>query len=132
MRRRGFSLFMTVLVWSLTAPLTRAGDDHMIDLLRALADAHGPSGFEEPVRKIMVEQMQPLAERIAYDGLGSVIAVQEGVGPKVMVDAHMGKLGDLIRSITPDGFLTMQLLGGWLLQKLDAATVQSLRDFKPE
>ena len=50
----------------------------MVNLLRILSEAHGPSGFEEPVRKIMVEKMKPLASRISYDGLGSVIAVQEG------------------------------------------------------
>jgi len=30
----------------------------------------GPSGFEEAVRKIMVERMRPLADKISYDGLG--------------------------------------------------------------
>src|SRR4051812_28621150 len=95
-----------------------AGDDQVVNLLRSLSEAHGPSGFEEPVRKIMVEKMKPLASRISYDGLGSVIAVQEGEGPKVMVDAHMDELGGLVRRITPDGFLTMQLLGGWLDQAL--------------
>ena len=35
-----------------------------------------------------------------------------------MVDAHMDELGGLVRRITPDGFLTMQLLGGWLDQAL--------------
>ena len=50
-----------------------SGDDTQ-QLLQALADALGPSGFEEPVRKIMVERMKPLAEKLSYDGLGSVIA----------------------------------------------------------
>ena len=101
-----------------------AGDDQVVNLLRILSEAHGPSGFEEPVRKIMVEKMKPLASRISYDGLGSVIAVQEGAGvgvstgPKVMVDAHMDELGGMIRRVTADGFLTMQLLGGWLDQAL--------------
>jgi endoglucanase len=35
-----------------------------------------------------------------------------------MVDAHMDELGGMIRRITPDGFLTMQMLGGWLDQAL--------------
>ena len=52
-----------------------AGDETQ-QLLQALADAPGPPGFEEPVRKIMVERMKPLADKISYDGLGSVIAVQ--------------------------------------------------------
>jgi putative aminopeptidase FrvX len=95
-----------------------AQQDPVIQLLQALADAPGPPGFEEPVRKIMVERMKPLADKITYDGLGSVIAVQGNSGPRVMVDAHMDELGGVIRRITPTGFLTMQMLGGWLDQAL--------------
>ncbi len=93
-------------------------NDETIQLLRALSDSPGPSGFEEPVRKIMVERMRPLAEKISYDGLGSVIAVQGTSGPRIMVDAHMDELGGVIRRVTNDGYLTMQMLGGWLDQAL--------------
>ncbi len=89
-----------------------------MQLLQVLADAPGPPGFEEPVRKIMVERMKPLAEKISYDGLGSVIAVQGTTGPRIMVDAHMDELGGIIRRVTNDGYLTMQMLGGWLDQAL--------------
>jgi len=93
------------------------GDDTQ-QLLQALADAPGPPGFEEPVRKIMVERMKPLSEKLSYDGLGSVIAVQGSSGPRIMVDAHMDELGGLVRRVTNDGYLTMQMLGGWLDQAL--------------
>jgi putative aminopeptidase FrvX len=95
-----------------------AASDETQQLLQALADAPGPPGFEEPVRKIMVERMKPLAEKLSYDGLGSVIAVQGGSGPRIMVDAHMDELGGLVRRVTHDGYLTMQMLGGWLDQAL--------------
>jgi len=92
--------------------------DGTVQLLQALADAPGPSGFEEPVRKIMVERMKPVSDKLSYDGLGSVIAVQGSSGPRIMVDAHMDELGGVIRRITPDGYLTMQMLGGWFDQAL--------------
>jgi putative aminopeptidase FrvX len=89
-------------------------------LLQRLADAPGPSGFEEPVRKIVVAEMKPLTtEPIRYDGVGDVIAQQGTTGPRIMIDAHMDELGGMVRRITPTGFLTMQMLGGWL----DAALV---------
>jgi putative aminopeptidase FrvX len=94
-----------------------AGDETQ-QLLQSLANAPGPSGFEEPVRKIMVEHMKPLSEKMNYDGLGSVIAVQGSSGPRIMVDAHMDELGGVIRRVTNDGYLTMQMLGGWLDQAL--------------
>jgi len=102
-----------------TRPTTPAASgDETVQLLRALADAPGPSGFEEPVRKIMVERMKPLSDKLSYDGMGSVIAVQGTSGPRIMVDAHMDELGGVIRRVTNDGYLTMQMLGGWLDQAL--------------
>ena len=99
---------------TLLAALLLAAPDDTVQLLQQLADAHGPSGFEEPVRKIMVERMKPLADKLSYDGLGSVIAVQGSSGPRVMIDAHMDELGGVVRRVTPEGWLTMQMLGGWL------------------
>lgn len=87
-------------------------------LLAELADAPGPSGFEEAVRAIMVRELKPFADRITYDGVGSVIASQGSSGPKVMLDAHMDELGGVVRRVTPGGFLSMQMLGGWLDQAL--------------
>ncbi len=81
-------------------------NDRTLQLLRSLSEAPGPSGFEEPVRKIMVEQMKPFADRVSFDGLGSVIAQQGNSGPRIMVDAHMDELGGMIRRITPDGYLS--------------------------
>ncbi len=98
--------------------ISAAAQDATAQLLQRLADAPGPPGFEEPVRKIMVEQMTPLADKLSYDGLGSVIATQGGSGPRVMIDAHMDELGGVVRRITPDGLLAMQMLGGWLDQAL--------------
>ena len=87
-------------------------------LLRDLSNAPGPSGFEEAVRAIMVPRMKAASEDLRYDGLGSVIARQGSSGPRVMLDAHMDELGGVLRRVTPDGFLSMQMLGGWLNQAL--------------
>jgi len=109
-------LLFSLASFAQSRPAT-AGDETQ-QLLQALADAPGPSGFEEPVRKIMVERMKPLSEKLSYDGLGSVIAVQGTSGPRIMVDAHMDELGGLVRRVSNDGYLTMQMLGGWLDQAL--------------
>jgi endoglucanase len=91
--------------------------DRVRSLIGELSDAAGPSGFEEDVRRIMVREMQPFA-RISYDGLGSVIAQSGTVGPRVMLDAHMDELGGVVRRVTDRGFLSMQMLGGWLDEAL--------------
>ena len=100
------------------SPLPAIAQDRTVALLQQLTDAAGPPGFEEPIRKVLVDLMKPLASSITYDGLGSIIATQGSQGPRVMVDAHMDELGGMIRRVTPRGLLTMQLLGGWLDQAL--------------
>lgn len=92
--------------------------DRTVDTLQKLSDAAGPSGFEEPVRAVLVGMMKPLASSLRYDGMGSIIATQGTSGPRIMVDAHMDELGGMVRRIAPNGLLTMQMLGGWLDQAL--------------
>jgi putative aminopeptidase FrvX len=102
----------------LVAAPAALGRDRVETLLQSLADAPGPSGYEEEVRAIMVRELKPFATQISYDGLGSVIAQHGAKGPRIMLDAHMDELGGIVRRITPDGFLSMQMVGGWLDQAL--------------
>jgi endoglucanase len=106
------------ILLALLLALPAAAQDATVDLLRKIADAPGPPGFEEPIRKVMVDAMKPFAASIKFDGLGSIIAAQGSQGPRIMVDAHMDELGGVIRRVTPKGLLTMQMLGGWLDQAL--------------
>ena len=88
--------------------------DRVVQLLKELTEAPGPPGYEEPVRKIMTDRMRPFADKISYDGLGSIIAQQGDSGPRIMLDAHMDELGGMVRRVRPDGFISMQMLGYWL------------------
>jgi putative aminopeptidase FrvX len=109
---------LTLALALLAGGATIGAQDRTVELLRLLADTAGAPGFEEPIRKVMVEQMRPFASSITFDGLGSIIATQGTTGPRIMVDAHMDELGGMVRRITPRGLLTMQMLGGWLDQAL--------------
>ena len=111
------ALLSTVLLF--VSARAQQAPDRTEQLLQRLADAPGPPGLEEPVRAIMVPEMKPYATKpIHYDGLGSVIAEQGSAGPRIMIDAHMDELGGMVRRINPSGFITMQMLGGWLDQAL--------------
>lgn len=101
---------LLVLLLSLPA----LAQDQLIDLMKQFTEAPAPPGAEGSVRKLYVEQMKPYADKISYDGLGSVIAQLGSSGPRIMVDAHMDELGALVRTIRPDGYLSMQMLGYWL------------------
>jgi endoglucanase len=115
MRLAGWMAAMAVLAVPVAA---RPPADATERLLQSLADAPGPPGFEEPVRAVMVPALQPNADEIRYDGLGSVIARSGAAGPRIMLDAHMDELGGVVRRVTSGGFLSMQMLGGWLDQAL--------------
>jgi putative aminopeptidase FrvX len=111
-------LSLMLLAVLLSGSLCASAQDPVVQLLKELTDAPGPSGYEEPVTKIMVQHFKPLADKISYDGMGSVIAQQGSSGPRIMLDAHTDELGGMVRRITPNGLLTMQMLGGWLDQAL--------------
>jgi endoglucanase len=108
---------LVALVAALTAGGSACAADRTEALLRDLSNAPGPSGFEEPVRAIMVREMSPYG-KVSYDGMGSVIVQNGGSGPRIMLDAHMDELGAMVRRVTADGFVTMQMLGGWLDEAL--------------
>jgi len=107
-----------MLALAFLASASLAAQDRTIQLLQKITDAAGAPGFEEPIRKVMLEQMRPLAGAVTFDGLGSIIATKGNTGPRVMIDAHMDELGGVVRRVTPRGLLTMQMLGGWLDQAL--------------
>src|ERR1700721_3800519 len=86
--------------------------DRGVTMLADLVNAPGAPGFEDSVRHLMVDYMKPMATKLTYDGIGSVIAQQGTTGPRIMVDAHMDELGGVVRRVTPTGFLSMQMLGG--------------------
>jgi len=109
-------VFMAMAV--AVSPVAAQSGDRTQRLLGELADAPGPPGFEEAVRAVMVRELKPLADKVSYDGVGSVIAQHGSSGPKVMLDAHMDELGGVVRRVTPTGYLSMQMLGGWLDQAL--------------
>lgn len=89
-------------------------------LLAELSEAPGPSGFEDAIRAVVRRELEPLADAVETDGLGSLIARQgpEESRPRIMLSAHMDELGLMVRRITSEGYLMFQPLGGWLDQAL--------------
>jgi len=94
--------------------------DRVGKLLAELSNAPGPSGFEGPVREIVMRELDDSGVEVSTDGLGSVIGVLRGSaqGPRIMLAAHMDEVGAMVRYITPAGMVKIQPLGGWLDQAL--------------
>ena len=124
-------LLVAALVATIPAPAAAQPQDPVVQLLEALTNAPGPSGFEGPVRDIVPIGLNELGAEISHDGLGSVIGRFDGPpgSPRVMVTAHMDEVGLLVQYIRPDGFIKFKTLGGWLDQALiDQRWVINTRD----
>ena len=124
-------LLVAALVATIPAPVAAQPQDPVVQLLEALTNAPGPSGFEGPVRDIVTIGLNELGAEISHDGLGSVIGRFDGPpgSPRVMVTAHMDEAGLLVQYIRPDGFIKFKTLGGWLDQALiDQRWVINTRD----
>ena len=117
MNRSSMLVLSTVLM---ATPASAQTLDTTADLMRVLTEAPGPSAFEESVREIVVEEFEALGADIQFDGLGSVLASTPGAsdGPRVMVTAHLDEVGLMVQHITPEGFIHVKTLGGWLRQAL--------------
>ena len=98
---------LTFLMLPLAARAQTGPDDRVVHLMQELRDAPSPSGYEGPVRAILMREFRALGAKVSTDGIGNVIAMVPGVStaPRVMVDAHMDEVGLVVRSITPEGFV---------------------------
>ncbi|MDO7281845.1 M42 family metallopeptidase [Shouchella clausii] len=102
-------------------------------LFQTLTELPGPSGFEHEVRRFLKSELQKHTDEIVQDKLGSVFGVLRGdaSGPKVMVCGHMDEVGFMVTSITDNGLIKFQTLGGWWSQVLLAQRVKIVTDQGP-
>src|SRR5262245_39172423 len=79
--------------------------DSTAQLLKELTEAHGPSGSEELVGRIVARHLQPLVSNIRVDGLGSIIGTRKGSAdsPRIMLAAHMDEVGFIVKTISAEG-----------------------------
>ena len=94
-----------------------------LKLMAKMMDAFGPSGFEREINRIVKREVEPFVDDIINDKLGSVAFKLKGDGPKVLLAGHTDEVGFIISSITKEGFLTFNQLGGWWDQVLLAQKV---------
>lgn len=88
--------------------------ESLYNLLKRLVEAVGPSGFEDPVRDIVIDELRGYADSLWIDSLGNVIAVKKGSrgSAKLMIAGHMDEIGLIISYIDERGFLRFQPIGG--------------------
>ncbi len=86
----------------------------MKDLIKQLAEAYGPPGYEQAVRDIIQNHVTPLADHVETDALGNLHALKKGSGGglRIMLAAHMDEIGLMVSYIDEQGFGRLTSLGG--------------------
>ena len=85
-----------------------------IKLLERLCNAIAISGDEGEVRKIVLEQVTPLADDVRVDALGNVLVRKRASkrnALKVLLAAHMDEVGFMIVAEEGDGFYRFEQVG---------------------
>ncbi|MGN0559056.1 MAG: M42 family peptidase, partial [Acutalibacteraceae bacterium] len=85
------------------------------ELLKRLCTASGISGDESVVREIILSEITDCCDDIKIDNLGNIIAFKKGAQKplkKLMISAHMDEVGFIVTSITNDGLIKFEPVGG--------------------
>jgi putative aminopeptidase FrvX len=78
-----------------------------------------PSGYEEPVQRVVREYAGKFADEVRTDLHGNVIvAVNPGAPVRLMFAGHSDQIGLLVTYINDNGFIYTGTIGGWDPQQL--------------
>ncbi len=87
-------------------------------LLEKLSNAHGISGREGNVQKIVMEEIKPYVDEVKEDALGNLTAIKTGDRPSIMIAAHADEIGLMVKQVDEKGFIRFIHIGGWFDQTL--------------
>lgn len=95
-----------------------------LELLSELCKVAGAPGYEQRIRKMVIEESKSLVDDVTIDAMGNVIAFKKGKGQKsVMLAAHMDEISFIVTHIDDDGFIRFHPLGGFDAKTLTAQRV---------
>lgn len=81
--------------------------------LKQLVETPSPSGFEQPVQKMVREEMKKFTDEVKTDVHGNVIGVRNpGGNPRLMLAGHCDEIGFMVRYIDQAGFIFFSSIGG--------------------
>jgi endoglucanase len=87
--------------------------------IKQILETPSPSGYEEPVQRIVREYAGKFADQVKTDVHGNVIACcNPGAKLRVMFAGHADQIGLLVTFINEQGFIYTNPIGGWDPQQL--------------
>ncbi|MEK4230375.1 M42 family metallopeptidase [Solibacillus sp. FSL H8-0538] len=97
-----------------------------LEMFKTLTELPGAPGNERAVRSFMSTELEKYADEIVQDRLGGIFGVrkaEEANAPKILVAGHMDEVAFMVTSITDNGMIRFQTLGGWWNQVMLAQRV---------
>lgn len=88
-----------------------------VELLKQVCEIPGAPGFEQKIRKFVIDNITQYVDEFWVDNIGNLITLKKGKNnpdnKKVMVAAHMDEIGFIITFIDDKGFCWFNTLGGF-------------------
>ncbi len=83
------------------------------EFLEAIVKSPSPSGFEQPVQRVVRKRMKPFANHIGTDVHGNVtVALNPEATPRVMLAGHCDQIGLMVNYIDGQGYVFFKAIGG--------------------
>lgn len=87
------------------------------EFLKKIVSVGGISGFEEPVRELIMQQWSELTDEISLSTLGSVNALKQGQQVnqprrRILISTHMDAIGFMVTKVQ-DEYIRFTSVGGW-------------------
>lgn len=89
----------------------------MFELLNRLTQTFGVAGNEEPIRDLIISEIEGKVDEIKTDALGNLIVLKKGNAKaqnykKFMIAAHMDEIGIIVTHIDDNGYIRFSNIGG--------------------
>lgn len=97
-----------------------------LQMFKTLTELPGAPGDEYAVRAFMRSEIEKYSDDIVQDNLGGIFGVRHSEvadAPKILVAGHMDEVAFMVTSITENGMIRFQTLGGWWNQVMLAQRV---------
>ncbi len=84
------------------------------DFLVRLLETPSPSGYEQPIQRLVRDYLAGVADTVTTDSHGNVIGAKNaGASTRMLLAGHCDQIGLIVQYIDADGFLSVQPIGGW-------------------
>ena len=107
----------------------------MKNLVKTLTETFAPSGFESPVREVILKELAGYYDESRIDALGNLIILKKATKrssetKKIMVAAHMDEIGVIATHIEKEGFVRFAPIGGVFPRNLPGSRVRFVNGIK--